>query len=640
MTDGRDRAGAPGTAPGRNRAAPTVFDDKLPPRKVSLPELPGLLRVAFEIVWAAGRRELASTLALQVVVGVATAVAVLAGKGVLDGVLAAHAGDAGVEGFLPSVLVLVAATMAVVVSTAVETSQRQVLQELTTRYAQARILDVACAAELDSFERPEFHDRLARAQASWRLGPLTVVYGLTQLLRSLAGALGLAIALLALEPILVPLALLAIVPAWLDSRRRAEAYVHFSFRMTPRDRERLYLSQLLTSRASAPEVRAFDLAGFMQRRHDQLWDERLRELRAISRRALRFSLAAGVTSGLAIAGALALLVVLALEGGLSLADAGAGGGATLLLSRRLNSAGFGAGELYRAGLFLQDLRSFLNLLPDPPVPLRRERVVREPRALAADAVSFTYPSGSRPALRAVSLRVEPGEVVALVGENGCGKTTLAKVLSGLYAPDGGRVLWGDQVVDDERRADLRDSVAVIFQDFVKYRLSARDNIALGRHEHYADLERVERAAARSGADDAIEPLPAGYETQLGPEFHGGTELSVGQWQRIALARAFFRDAPVLILDEPTAALDARAEHELFESLRALVAGRSALVISHRFSSVRSANRIYVMQAGEIVEHGTHDALMGERGLYAELFMLQAASYADDGGVLRPPLDRT
>jgi len=227
------------------------------------------------------------------------------------------------------------------------------------------------------------------------------------------------------------------------------------------------------------------------------------------------------------------------------------------------------------------------------------------------------------------LRIDPGEVVALVGENGCGKTTLAKVLSGLYGADSGRVLWGEELVEGDRRAELRDSVAVIFQDFVQYRLSARDNIALGRHQHYEDLERVQRAAARSGADKAIEPLPEGYETQLGPEFHGGTELSTGQWQRVALGRAFFRDSPLLILDEPTAALDARAEHELFESLRTLLAGRSALLISHRFSSVRSANRIYVMKDGRIVEHGTHDELIAQQGLYAELFTLQAASYTHD-----------
>ncbi len=640
MADGQNRGGSAGSGSGRRQGAPTVFDDLLPPPKVSLRELPGLLRVALGIVWAAGRRELAFMVALQLPIGGATAVGVLASKAVLGGVFAAHASDGGFGAFLPSVLLLAAATIAVVVLSAVETSQREVLQELTARFAQERILDVACAAELESFERPDFHDRLARAQASWRLGPVTVVYGLTHLLRSLAAAIGVALALLALEPLLVPLALVAIVPAWVDSRRRAEAYVHFSFRMTPRDRERLYLSQILTSRDSAPEVRAFGLAAFLRGRHDQLWEQRLRELRSVSARALRFSLVAGLASGVALGGALALLVALALGGQLSLADAGAGAGATLLLSRQLNMAGFGAGELYRAALFLEDLRTFLDLLPQSSPPPGGGDAVGEPRALAAEAVSFTYPSGSRPALREVSLRVDPGEVVALVGENGCGKTTLAKVLSGLYGVDSGRVVWGDEPVNDERRPQLRDSVAVIFQDFVKYRLSARDNIALGRHEHYENLDRVQRAAARSGADEAIDPLPDRYDTQLGPEFHGGTELSVGQWQRIALARAFFRDAPLLILDEPTAALDARAEHELFESLRTLLAGRSVLLISHRFSSVRSANRIYVMKAGAIVEHGTHDELMATQGLYAELFTLQAASYTNDLGALHPPVDHT
>jgi ATP-binding cassette subfamily B protein len=213
------------------------------------------------------------------------------------------------------------------------------------------------------------------------------------------------------------------------------------------------------------------------------------------------------------------------------------------------------------------------------------------------------------------MHIEPGEVVALVGENGSGKTTLAKLLAGLYAPQAGEVRWNGA-----------GATAVAFQDYVRWMLPAHDNIALGRHERFGDRDGVRAAARRSGAHADLDPLPDGYATILGPAFIGGTDLSGGQWQRVALARLFFRDAPFVILDEPTAALDAKAEHALFASIRELLAGRSVLLISHRFSSVREADRIYVLRDGEVVETGGHDALVAAGGLYAEMFGLQAAAY--------------
>jgi ATP-binding cassette subfamily B protein len=252
--------------------------------------------------------------------------------------------------------------------------------------------------------------------------------------------------------------------------------------------------------------------------------------------------------------------------------------------------------------------------------------------LRVEHVSFNYPGMDAPALRDVSLDIDAGQIVALVGENGSGKTTLAKLLCGLYAPASGRVLWDQTDTATVDPSSLRRSVAVLFQDFCKYFLDVHENIGVGRHERIRESDSIHQAAEHAGADAFIRDLPQGYQTLLGPEFEGGYNLSIGQWQRMALARAFLRDAPLIILDEPTAALDARAEHELFDSMRGLFAGRTVLLISHRFSSVRSADRIYVLHKGQLVEQGSHDELMHREGQYAELFMLQAAAYQSGSSV--------
>jgi ATP-binding cassette subfamily B protein len=286
-----------------------------------------------------------------------------------------------------------------------------------------------------------------------------------------------------------------------------------------------------------------------------------------------------------------------------------------------------ATSLYEATLFIRDYSSFLELEPAVgAAPARRAPSGFE--VLRVDDVSFTYPEAAFPAVDGVSLEIRRGEVIALVGENGSGKTTLAKMLAGLYRPERGRIRWDDTDLAEVDADELRRSVAVIFQDFERYLLPARENVGLGRHERVDDFDDIVEAARRADADDFLASLPEGYETMLGREFAGGYDLSVGQWQRIALARAFFRDAPFVILDEPTAALDARAESRLFERLRELLEGRSVVLISHRFSSVRSADRIYVLHEGRVIEQGSHSELMAEDGLYAELFGLQARAYVE------------
>ena len=453
-----------------------------------------------------------------------------------------------------------------------------------------------------------------------------MVEGLTGLAGAVVGIAGITVALLALQPWLVPLVLVAAVPLLVAVARGGELMFGFRHRMTEVERRRNYLYMLLSGKDAAKELRAFGLGGFLRERFDRLYDEHLAELRKVARRRLRVSLLGNLLTTAVLAGTVAALLALALNGRIGLAEAGTAAGAVFVLGERLMSSVFAAGMLYESSLFIEDFTSFVAMAPEVEARRPRGPAPEGFERLQVEDVSFTYPSAATRAVAGVSMEIGAGEIVALVGENGSGKTTLAKLLCRLYLPQQGRVLWDGTDTAAVDPDEVRRSVAVIFQDFLHYALPAAENIGMGRHQRIGDAEGIRASALHAGADDFLAKLPDGYDTVLGPEFEGGKELSVGQWQRVALARAFFRDAPFIILDEPTAALDARAEHELFESIRTLCRGRSVLLISHRFSSVRSADRIYVLDGGRVAESGSHDELMGLGGRYAELFTLQASAY--------------
>ena len=608
----------------------SVYDHVRTPRSGrALRRLPALVRDAMALVWRAAPRELATLVAFQAVGGVGLAAQLLVGREVISAAIIAEKSGGGLGAVIPQLAALIALTAVVGVVTSLQSDRALLLGELVAREAHGAILDVASAVAYEDFEDASFHDGLERARYNASARPMLMVNSLLGALNAGLGALGLTVALLAIHPLLVPLAAAALVPVWLATTGNSKAYYDFAVAMTPRDRQRTYLHGALSQKDYAAEVRAFQLAPFLRGRHDALYDERVGELRRVVRGRMRRSLAAGAVSFVLSTAAIGFLVSLLLGDKLSLAATATGLWGVALLAQRLRALVASAGTLYEAALFVADVTEFLARAPRAraarPTAAPPERFDR----IRVDSVTFAYPAAARPALRDVTIEIGRGEVVALVGDNGSGKTTLAKILAGLYTPDSGEVLWDDVPVAGWDPDQLRRSIAIIFQDFAKYALSARDNVAMGQTGS-ADFERVVRAAQAATADEFLAQLPQGYDTVLSRMFEGGRELSIGQWQRVALARAFFRDAPLVIMDEPTAALDPAAERELFERIGTLSRDRALLLISHRFSSMRSADRIYVMHQGQVVEQGSHDELVALDGRYASLFRLQANAYLTNG----------
>jgi len=613
---------APAQPPKQPRRRKPWWEVMDPGERASWRDLPRLLADSLRLVWEAGRKEFLITTALQVITGFGIAAQLFIARALFEAVLSAG-GTRDLAGVAPELAALLAITVALDFARAVQTEQTRVLSELVGRKALDRVLDVSTRIDLLAFEAPDFYDQLTRARAQGQFRSFQIVNGFLGLVGSAIASVGLILALAAMQPILLPFVAVAYIPLWVVASRNTKDLYQWTRGMTPNDRERNYLQQILTRRDPAKEVRSFGTAQFLRDRYDRLYDERIRDLRSLARRRMRRSLVGSLAATAVTAASVGMLTFLYIDDRMDLATLGATVFGLYQLSGQLRGVHFSVASLYESVVFVRDYTSFLQLRPEDS---DNEPAPREFETLRAEQVSFTYPDANRPALDGVSLEIKRGEVVALVGENGSGKTTLAKIVAGLYRPDQGHVLWDDVDVGEVDRDELRASIAVIFQDFERYLLPARENVGMGRHERIDSLDDVVAAATRADANDFLEGLPEGYETMLGREFSGGYDLSIGQWQRVALARAFFRDAPFVILDEPTAALDARAESRLFERLGELLEGRSVLLISHRFSSVRSADRIYVLEHGKVVEEGTHDELMEAGGRYAELFTLQARAY--------------
>ncbi len=433
---------------------------------------------------------------------------------------------------------------------------------------------------------------------------------------------GVAVALAAVSPLLVVLVAVAAVPAALVQASNAAKQYDLSVELVEKMRIGRYLQRLLTDREPAKEIRAFRLGPeLIDRFEANQSDVRERNFTLTRQNELRTLLADGL-GWLVTAAGYGVLVLLLVRGELDLPDATVG---VVALQQARNLWGQTLGHVSRAMTQAFPLDDLLWFLDRPQPALATEDHLEPFDRLVLEDVDFAYPGTEDLALAGIGLEIRRGEVVALVGENGSGKTTLAKLLNRLYVPTAGRILWDGTDIADVDQAAIAEHIATVFQDFQRYSFSARDNVALGRIDR--DPDDVEAAMHAAGADFAFD-LDDGLDTLLGRQF-GGTDLSIGQWQRIAIARAFHRDAPLLILDEPTAALDPRAEHALFQSVRELFRGRTVVLISHRYSTVTEADRIVVLDKGRIVEQGSHAELLARDGLYAELFNLQAAAYLRD-----------
>lgn len=584
-------------------------------------------RRALELVWTTSRALTIALGVLTLIAGALPAAVAWVGAHIVDAVVSAiRAGGSDTDPVIRWVVMEGLLVAAIAAAQRGLSFCQSLLRAQLGQRVNVMILDKALTLDLAQFEDSEFYDKLTRARREASSRPLSLVmrtYGLAQNAISLVsfGAL-----LVKFSPWTVVVLFAAGLPAFIaETKFSGDAFRLFKWR-APETRMQIYLETLIAREDYAKEVKLYGLGPRLLGRYRAIYDKLYLEDRALTIRRDAWGFQLGLVATLALYGAYTWIAVTAVAGAISL------GAMTmyLMLFRQGQSAVSAVlsavGGMYEDNLYLSTLYDYL----ETPVVMPHGRLVQGPNpgdGVRFENVSFSYPGEARAALRNVSLHLKPGSSLALVGENGSGKTTLIKLLTRLYAPGAGRILLDGLDLQQWDADALRTRVGVIFQDFARYQMLVGENVGAGDELHFEDEQRWRSAAVKGQADKFIEDLPQAYRTQLGKWFKDGRELSGGQWQKIALARAFMRTrADVLVLDEPTAAMDAQAEADVFEHFRQLARDRMTILISHRFSTVRMADQIAVLDEGAVVEYGTHAELLGMNGRYATLFNLQARGY--------------
>lgn len=500
------------------------------------------------------------------------------------------------------------------------------LGDLFSNQISVRLMRHAAALDLDYFEDASFYDKLERARRQTS-GRMTLMAQVLEQVQDVITMMFLSVGLVAFNPWLILLLMVTLIPSLLgESHFNARSY-SLMYNWTPERRQLDYLRYTGASDETAKEVKIFGLSAFLTERYRDLADRYYRANRALSIRRASWGTVLAMIASIGYYAAYVVIILRTVIGQLSLGDMTFLAGSFSRLRGLLQNLIQRFSNVAEGALYLRDLFDFFALRPrivSAPRTRNFPRPIR--RGFTFENVGFKYPNSERWANRHLSFTLQAGEKLALVGENGAGKTTLAKLFARLYDPTEGRILLDGYDLREYSLEELRYDIGVIFQDFVHYHFTAAENIAIGRIEARDDAPRIERAAARSLANTVIEKLPNGYAQIVGKRFETGVELSGGEWQKMALARAYMREAQLLILDEPTASLDARAEYEVFQRFADLTKSKSAVLISHRFSTVRMADRILVLGNGEMLELGTHEELLAKNGRYAELFHLQASGY--------------
>lgn len=585
---------------------------------------------ALRLVWQSSPRWTIARVVLLVIQGVLPLVTIYLAKIIVDTVAASlNAVDKAAA--FQQVLLLVAITGAVTLLSTFCNSLTELVNtahsRLVTDYMQGIINAKSVEADLEYYENARYYDTLQRAQQEAPYRPPQILNRLAQVGQSSISLVGMVGLLLSLHWGIVGILFLSALPAMVVKVKYSGVMYRWQRKKTPQERQAMYLAWMLTSDQFAKEIRLFNLGSYFSE-----WYLRIR--RQIYKESLKIdtgrsfaNFAAQAVAAIFLFGVFAFIIYQTIQGVLRLGDLVLYYQALQRGQNDIKNLLGSISALYEDNLFLANMYEFLDLKPtliDPshPVPLPQPMQ----GGIIFKNVSFQYSTTTRVALKDINLTVKPGEVIALVGENGSGKTSLIKLLCRLYDPTAGSITIDGIDLRDFKIADLRREVSVIFQDYAKYHFTAQDNIWMGNIDLPAQRESIMNAARRSGADDVITKLPQGYDTILGKLFDKGEELSVGQWQKIALARAFLRNSQVIVLDEPTSAMDPKAEYEVFEKFRQLIKNQAAILISHRLSTVKMADRIYVMSGGTITESGTHEELMEMGGSYAFLFETQAQQY--------------